>query len=60
MDIAFQSRSLRDTCESEDMLKAEFGEEVAAAVVRRFADLRAATTIGDLAVGNPREFDAGA
>jgi hypothetical protein len=58
MDIAFQSRSLRDACESEDVLDARFGKEVAAAIVRRLADLRAATTIGDLTVGSPREFDA--
>lgn len=59
MEIAFQSRLLRDCCESEDMLEARFGEEAAAAIIRRLADLRAATTIADLAVGNPCELDAG-
>lgn len=59
MDIAFQSKSLRDTCESEEMLKTKFGEPVSAAIMRRLADLRAAATIRDLVVGNPRELLSG-
>ena len=59
MDIAFQSRALRDVCESEEMLKAKFGEAVGMAIVRRLADLRAAVTIRDLMVGNPREVLSG-
>ena len=59
MDIAFQSKSLRDACESEDMLKVKFGEAVGSAILRRLADLRAAATIRDLVVGNPRELLSG-
>ena len=55
IDIAFQSKSLRDACESEDMLKVKFGEAVGSAILRRLADLRAAATIRDLVVGSPRE-----
>ena len=55
MDIAFQSKSLRDICESERSLRDQFGEQVADSVKHRLADLRAATTIKDIFVGNPRE-----
>ncbi|MEQ1717209.1 MAG: hypothetical protein ABL907_14705 [Hyphomicrobium sp.] len=55
MDIVFHSKSLRDICESEEMLKKHFGNQVGESVKRRLADLRAAASITDLAVGNPRE-----
>jgi hypothetical protein len=59
MDIAFQSKALRDSCESEDLLRTKFGELVGGAITRRLADLRAAVTIRDLVVGNPREVFSG-
>jgi len=59
MDIAFHSKALRDTCESEEMLKTKFGDVVGEAIVRRLADLRAADCIRDLVVGAPREVLSG-
>ena len=55
MDIAFNSKSLRDICESEEILKKHFGNQVGESVKRRLADLRAAASIIDLAVGTPGE-----
>jgi hypothetical protein len=55
MEIAFHSRSLRDTCESENMLVRQFGDRVGESIKRRLADLRAATSITDIVVGCPRE-----
>ncbi len=55
MDIAFHSRSLRDICESEEMLNQHFGKQVGDSVKRRLADLRAAVSITDLVIGNLHE-----
>jgi plasmid maintenance system killer protein len=55
MEIAFHSRSLRDICESEAMLTKRFGKRVGQKIKRRLADLRAATSIEDLPLGNPRQ-----
>ena len=55
MEIAFSTKSLRDTCESEEMLRQKFGPEVAEMLKRRLADLRAASSIKDIVLGNVRE-----
>ena len=55
MEIAFHSRPLRDICESEEMLTKRFGKRVGQHIKRRLADLRAATSVEDLLVGNPRQ-----
>lgn len=54
MDIAFLSKSLRDICESENALIERFGAQVANGVKDRLSDLRAATSINDVVLGNPR------
>jgi proteic killer suppression protein len=54
MEIAFESKSLRTVCESESQAKQELGDAVAAALKRRLADLRAATSINDLVAGRSR------
>ncbi|MFM9850225.1 MAG: hypothetical protein ACKVP3_24095 [Hyphomicrobiaceae bacterium] len=54
MEISFQTKALRDTCESEELLVQRYGLKVAQLAMRRLADLRAAITVGDIAVGNPR------
>ena len=55
MEIAFSTKSLRDTCESEEMSRQKFGPEVAERLKRRLADLRAASSIKDIVLGNVRE-----
>jgi len=54
LELAFRTRALRETCEDRELAAAEFGDEVAAELVRRLADLRAATSIRDIVAGDPR------
>lgn len=55
MEIAFGSKGLRETCECGSKAKRELGDRVAERLTRRLADLRAAGSIIDVAVGNARE-----
>lgn len=55
MEIAFAKKSLRLLSESEDVAKRELGVKIAEKLMRRLADLRAATCVKDLVVGRPRE-----
>jgi hypothetical protein len=55
MEIAFQTKSLRDLCESRDKLRRQFGDHMGENITTRLADLRAASTIHDVVIGNPRE-----
>lgn len=54
MELAFDSKLLRDICENEDQAKLELGVDVAGALKHRLADLRAARSPRDLLVGQPR------
>lgn len=58
LELAFDSRSLRSICESEAQAQRELGLSVAEMLKHRLADLRAATSINDLMVGQPRELDS--
>ena len=58
MELAFESLSLRATCESETQARVELGEAVAEILKHRLADMRAAASTRDLLVGKPR-VDAG-
>jgi plasmid maintenance system killer protein len=57
LEIAFAEKNLRELCESEVKAKRILGLEIAAKLRRRLADIRAATSIRDLVVGNPRELE---
>lgn len=52
MQLAFETRELRDICEDPHLAMGELGEMVAEQLMHRLADLRAATTIDDVVVGN--------
>jgi hypothetical protein len=54
LELAFDSKLLRDICEDEDQAKLDLGPEVAEALKHRLADLRAAKSARDLLVGQPR------
>ena len=54
MELAFGSKLLRTTCESETHARDELGTVVTELLKHRLSDLRAATTVTDLLVGNPR------
>ena len=51
MELSFETRDLRRTCESEVKANQRYGDEVAGALRRRLADLRAAATVHDLVAG---------
>ena len=57
MELAFSSPSLRTICEDEARAENELGSEVAEVLKRRLADMRAATSLIDIVVGQPRELD---
>lgn len=54
LELAFESRQLRDICENEAEAKRKLGEGVAGALKRRLADLDAAISPKDLLAGRPR------
>jgi hypothetical protein len=56
VQIAFDSKALRTLCESELHASNQLGLEVARVLRHRLADLRAARSIDDVVVGNPRQF----
>ena len=55
LEIAFETRSLRNLCEQEARAKAEFDAPVADYLKRRLADMRAAATVLDLPAGRLQE-----
>lgn len=57
MELAFAEKSLRQLCENEAIAKRKLGVRVAEKLKRRLADLRAASSVQDLAVGRPRELE---
>lgn len=54
MELAFESRQLRDICENEAEARGKLGRTVAETLKRRLADLDAALSPRDLLVGRPR------
>jgi hypothetical protein len=57
LELAFDSKSLRTTCESERQAKLELGDVVAEVLKHRLADLLAAKSVKDLVAGQPRLLD---
>jgi hypothetical protein len=53
LQLAFDSQSLRSTCEIQAQAESELGADVAETLRRRLADLRAAATVHDLIAGLP-------
>jgi hypothetical protein len=54
MEVAFRTRALRDACASGELMEKRFGPEVASMLKRRLSDLRAATSVFDLVLGDPK------
>jgi hypothetical protein len=48
MEIAFETKHLRDMCESDRLLKQRFGESMGSTVKARLADFRAAKSLSDI------------
>jgi hypothetical protein len=55
LELAFETKPLREICESEHRAKQELGAKVAEQLKRRLADLRAALSIDELPVAKPRK-----
>jgi hypothetical protein len=55
LELAFETKALRDICGSEKKAKQELGAVVAAHLKRRLADLQAAKTIDELPVAKPKK-----
>lgn len=53
MEFAFASKALRGICEDDSIARKKFGEEVSRILVKRLADLRAASSITGLPPGYP-------
>jgi 3-oxoacyl-ACP reductase-like protein len=53
LELAFETKALRDICESEKKAKHELGAAVAAQLKRRLADLQAVESIDELPVAKP-------
>jgi hypothetical protein len=54
LEFAFESKELRDICESESEAKRHLGDPVAEMLRHRLADLDAAPSAKDLIAGQPR------
>lgn len=48
MDVGFDSKKLRDVCESEEMLENVYGRDSSGSLMSFFADLQAATSLNEL------------
>jgi plasmid maintenance system killer protein len=66
LELSFDKKLLREFCENSSKANKKFGTDAANELRLRIADLRAATSVQDLVVGNPRataegqiELDAG-
>ncbi|EGR2844418.1 killer suppression protein [Vibrio parahaemolyticus] len=54
LEISFQTRELRDICQTQAIAENTLGNDVAATLRKRVADLMAAESYLDLPLGNPR------
>lgn len=56
MEISFNTQELRELCENRDYADNQLGVDTANILRRRIADVRAATKITDILLGNPSVF----
>lgn len=54
MVLAFENKSLRQICEQPDIAEQELGTASQKLLQNRLSDIRAANSVLDLVVGNPR------
>jgi hypothetical protein len=57
LELAFETKWLRDICESEERARIELGAASSEALKHRLADLVAAKSVRDLLAGRPRFCD---
>jgi hypothetical protein len=59
LELAFETKPLREICESQEKAKQQLGARIAAVLKDRLADLRAAATVADLPLGEPHKVSGG-
>ena len=59
MEIAFESRSLRELCENKAAANCKLGDDVAESLRRRISDVQAAPSMLDIVWGNLRTEGSG-
>lgn len=59
MDLAFESRQIREICEVAQVAEASLGPEVAGSLRGRLSDIEAASSIRDIVLGNLRLAEQG-
>jgi len=57
LELAFSTKSVRELCENEARAKELLGQNLAAKLKRRLADLLAASSVKELVAGQPHELD---
>lgn len=57
MVIAFETKKIRQLCESNTKAKIILGNDAAEKLKHRLADLRAVNSVTELIMGNPRQVD---
>jgi len=55
LELAFETKALRDICESEAIAKRELGAKVADALKRRLSDFRSVDTFDELPFAKPKK-----
>jgi hypothetical protein len=56
--LSYESEKIRDICNKEVIARRFYPDNVVLMLTRRLADLRAASNLSDILVGNPRENSA--
>jgi hypothetical protein len=56
LELSFETKELRDICGSDQKAKDELGGDLASALIRLLADLRAAPNVEGLPLGRPKTF----
>jgi hypothetical protein len=55
LELAYETKALRDICESEGIAKRELGTKVAGALRRRLSDFRSVDTFDELPFAKPKK-----
>ena len=58
MNLSFDNKNVRLICEDEIKAQEQLGAETAFKLKSRLADMRAADSVTDIVVGNPREINS--
>jgi toxin HigB-1 len=54
LEITFQDKHLREICENAEQALAQYAQETVSFLIKRLADIRAASVMTEIPMGNPR------